>query len=565
MSSSAADQTLYEMSMQPFSDSSPFIDKKVLWASDSNSNSYSSGTVIIETSSLANSGRYFDLQNAVIHIPMVVTMNATNAATGAAIDVGAANNCYAIGHKGWHNFISSCTISYNNSECVQQTNRINDLLTFKLLSTINKDDLKKHGDTWGWWPDDYAHTVTPPNDAGSPEGVGVCNNRVSGGFAWENGYAPLPINTGLQNRLYSANVDHESDDFTSDNLAAQASRNRYTYPGTDAVWYWDVQLRLKDLSSFFANAPLLRGSYIRIQLVVNQSQFTIRSVPGAANAMRMLSNPPPTFQGSTCPLMVVSSAPDQGFANMPRNATGGDPINITVQNRIAVANVGTTSYRHPMSTCRLYVNTYDLSPQAESDYLTLNPTMTIPYTDAYQYQITNIPAGNSFSNLISNGLSHLRGLLIIPYFAGSQHPVGGTLGNALYLPQVLSPFDSAPNTTMPYAQLRSLQVQIEGVNIFQENVNMDYEFFLNELRENGLNGDAVENLRSGYLSKSYFETCARFYYVNIKRRLEIEDAIPKSILISGVNASEAPLDLQIYAVFRKSITVSSSDGAVVSI
>jgi hypothetical protein len=566
MSSSATDQTLYEMSMQPFSDSTPFIDKKVLWCADSNSNSYSSGTVIIETSSLANSGRYFDLQNAVLHIPMVVSMNAQNMTSGDAIDVGTANNCYAIGHKGWHNFISSIQISYNNKEIVQQTNRINDLLTFKLLSTMNRDDLHKHADTWGFSPDIYAHRFADADDDGTPNGIGVTNNRVSGDFDWDAGYQQNPYNTGLADRLYSSNVDNDTDVFTTDNDASQAYRNRYAYSDNNAVWYWDCQLRLKDLSSFFANAPLLRGSFIRIQLTVAQSSFTIRSVPDdAVNGMRLLANPAPTFQGSTCPLMVVSCGVGQGFANIPNTGADDESVNITIQNRIATASVGGTTYRHPMSTCRLYVNTYDLAPQAESDYLSLNPTMTIPFTDAYQYQITSIASGSSFSSLISNGLSSLRGILIIPYYASASHPVGGTGANSITLAEVLSPFDSAPNTTLPFAQLRNLQVQIGGVNCFQESINYDYEFWMNELRENGLNGDAVENLRSGFINKSLFESCMRFYYVNVKRRLEIEDGIPKSIQISGVNASPYPLDLQIYAVFKKQLVVSTSDGAVVTI
>jgi hypothetical protein len=563
-----ADQTLFEVSSQTFSDQTPFIDKKVFFVTDSNSGSYNSGQIIIETSSLSNSGRWCDYNSAVIHVPLVCTVNQTTH-TGAVSSVANRQHAMFLGHKGWHNFLESIQITVNNKEIVQSTSRINQYLTFKLLSTMSQDDLEKHGSTLGWWPDSASHLFFEGDNAGSAFGIGVCNNLGNKEtFNVDDGLNVPTSNEGLLKRQIFSNNDLERPNislpFTNNAIGRQTARNHVQAVDNNLVYFWDCQLRLRDLSSFFANAGLLRGSYIRIQMTLNTMRYTFFTMGGGDRGLRFDPTlPAPQANGSTCPLMFSSTLDGAGAERLPSGADGNN-YPTTIQAQIAQATVGANTYRHPLTSARLYVDTFTMNPVAESDYLTMTPTMMIPYNDVYQYQIVNIAAGSTFSQMLTNGISFLTGLLILPYYAAGQHNVGGEGANAVYLSEALSPFDSAPNTTLPYGALTNLQIQVGGSNLTMEYTNYEFEHWLNELRHTGLNGDVVENLRSGLVSYDKFVKSNRLYYFDIGRRLPEEDAVPRSILVQGTNSTRVPIDLQVYCIYKKRLSVATSDGSVIS-
>jgi hypothetical protein len=104
-------------------------------------------------------------------------------------------------------------------------------------------------------------------------------------------------------------------------------------------------------------------------------------------------------------------------------------------------------------------------------------------------------------------------------------------------------------------------VQLAGVNIYTSNTLYDFEAFRNELaRINGINGGVVDGLTSGLIGLEQFQANMRYYVTDLSRRIKAEDVVPKSIQISGTNASQVPITLFVFLEFERSIDVALDSG-----
>jgi len=190
-------------------------------------------------------------------------------------------------------------------------------------------------------------------------------------------------------------------------------------------------------------------------------------------------------------------------------------------------------------------------------YLTLQPTKHVVYRDIFQYQI-DVSAGGTFNSLLTNGVANPKALIVIPYIATSANKVNkDLLTTAVYQ----SPFASEPGTTSPYIGITDYNVQLAGVNIYTSNTQYDFEAFRNELaRINGINGGVVDGLMSGLIGLENFQTNMRYYVTDLSRRIKAEDAVPKSIQISGRNTCTQAITLFVFLEFEKSVDVALDSG-----
>jgi len=561
-----ADQVVYENSNSVETSYQPFTDKRVLWVSDENSGSYSSGQIQITTSALSNSGRWVDYANGEIHIPIIIT------ATSPAGDIGIANNAFAVGIKnGFYQFIHSVQISYNNTEVVQLTSQINHLINFQLMTSLTKNDVEKIGPTIGFFPDEpQGWAFGAAADAGTIVGIGSAHNYNRENSAWltGGGYANTisHYNTGFIRRQLITNIDHAAANvatYQNDDRAASAGRNRYIYAAnTYAAWLFDAVIRLKDLSSFFGNMPLTKGAFVRIVLNLNMATQQIRVPAGANRAMRCSAAP--ILTGGTCPFMVASCLDNPvnsfGASNLPLD--GAAARTITFQTSVARSSVAGVP-NHPLSSARLYVPTFTMNPINETDYITLNPTKTIKYQDNYVYTVNNIAAGATFSQLLTNGIAGATSICCLPYYAASQHPIGGVGANAIVASPMASPFAAEPGTTTPLIRLADFQIQHGGLNVFNENQQYEWAQFADELQHaNALNGGVQDNLNSGLVSFTHFINNYRYYYADLSRRIPAEDFVAKSILISGRNDSNVAIDLVCFVQYSKQLTIKTENSEV---
>jgi hypothetical protein len=213
----------------------------------------------------------------------------------------------------------------------------------------------------------------------------------------------------------------------------------------------------------------------------------------------------------------------------------------------------------------LYVPTYTFNPIFEQAYLS-SPIKPIKYTDIYQYQVVNVGSGQPYNNLITNGLSNIKSVLILPFYS-SAGGLTTTTGSFLSgTPQYQSPFDPAGcGPTSPFVTLTNFNVQVSGQNAIYNMEKYNFEHFNNQLYgQNAVNGGLTDGLTSGLIDRDSFDSSYCYYYVNIERMLPVEQSVPKSVQILGTNLSSRSLDLIVFVEYYNSISIDILTGSRVS-
>jgi hypothetical protein len=226
----------------------------------------------------------------------------------------------------------------------------------------------------------------------------------------------------------------------------------------------------------------------------------------------------------------------------------------------------TNTITAPITSVRLYAPAYTMSPLSEQRYLSLTPTKKIVYNDVFYYSYQNISASSTFSVLVSNGLPNIRSVLIIPLVPKASNGTASTYPSTTALAgvttdSILSPFSTTGGTPDPIA-IGNLQIQISGKNLFINNLQYDFENFLEQLScSNQLNGNLTTSLSSGLIGKEEFQQLYRYYYGNAGRSIPSEDGIAKAVQVSGTNLSSVAINLVVFIEFERSITLDVRSGS----
>jgi hypothetical protein len=214
----------------------------------------------------------------------------------------------------------------------------------------------------------------------------------------------------------------------------------------------------------------------------------------------------------------------------------------------------------------------EMTPTAEENYLSAVPTKTILYNDILSYQSLNTAAGSNVSQILTNGVSRPRYLLIIPQMAaainGSHKDTLGTTysaGVGVLGTPMNSPFSSSPGTTAPHASITNLNVLVSGQTIYQSNYTYGFEQFLQEVRgSNAINGGISLGLSSGLLSQNDWENGYRFCYVDLSRRIsQPNDDISRSLQVIFTNSAAYATDYYFIIGYEKQIVLSTSTGSLI--
>ena len=361
----------------------------------------------------------------------------------------------------------------------------------------------------------------------------------------------------------------------------QTGQNTIEHAVGYKVYYYDAILRLKDLP-FFAKLPLIRGCYMKITMNINQCIFKVTK---DANGLLNFDPSTLTLQGGTNPLMVAASVvptAEVSIANGADLAAGTITTGLQAATIVSkfeacgscVITVSTTltasvcvgkNYFNPHSAlnlqplksqCRLYVPTYTMSPQYEQDYIALGQK-TITYTELFTYPMYNVPAGQSFTQLITNGLAKMKRLMVCPFIAAGSH--GSDNGGASFSPLV-SPFTSEPATCSPYL-ITQYNVSLGGLQIYPQNVTYNYEMYLNEMNgAYGINANKTTGLCSSRISQIDYNNTYGYLVSDLSRRLPEDDTTAISVSITGTNAGAKALDLMCYVEYERFMTIDLLSG-----
>lgn len=611
-----ADNLVFEESVQSVIDTQDFISKKWVYVNDNNNGNYSS-QVVIDSTPLSNAGGWINWNEGYIMMPLVAQLTDDNGGKITANSISPLHT-WAFKNGFWH-MINSMTIEFNNQNVVQQTPFTNVFRSFKAMTSFSKDDVKNHGSSIGFAPDNagsWNYSSLDGSVAGTiPNGRGLSNNRnapnplavsaiigteVAAGTGQIASYVVSPASgaVGLKTAVATGTANPTSAPWCqyayNDGLLCRqewvgyspavagvsASQGAINDQATcDAVyrssakvsagcatWYIYAKLRLKDLHDYFDKMPLLKGSTIRFYLNTNQTLATFQVVaPTNATATTgvttggnlLLSSPPSINGGLTCPFTIASNDVGQGCSSLP---AGTYQLSLSIyQNQFTQANAVPADGKTKLSSVRLYAPVYKFTPLKEQQYLSLAPTKKIKYCDIFQYQFNDIDANSPFNFLVSNGISNIKSVLVVPFVAKSANACIGT--SATGISTITSPFTTSGATPDPIT-LTNFNILVSGVNLFLNNEMYDFEAFCQELSQsNQLNGGLTSGLTSGLISQEDFSRGMRYYYGNCSRILPAEAGVSRSIQIVGTNASKVKCDLMVFVEFEREMTIDLTTGA----
>jgi hypothetical protein len=232
-----------------------------------------------------------------------------------------------------------------------------------------------------------------------------------------------------------------------------------------------------------------------------------------------------------------------------------------------------------LSSTRVYAPSIELEPRKALRYLEEHKIQQIVYNDVLALTYPNVAAGQTINYLASTGIANAKRIIILPFYHNDTTPSSiiasnsaqtvGVAAPAYYnnscsvCPfQPISPFDSAPSTTAPGAFLRAFQIQLANANIFQRQMDYNFEQFIEELSEcNAINGGLDTGLTSGTIDFRKWENNYRYYVANLSRRLA-GDNTPKSITIQGINDTIYQMDLYIFVEYERKFSLNIETGHI---
>ena len=575
---SVGDKLVFDMATESESVPSVFVRKDWISINDNSNGSYSSSNTVIETSSISNSNKYANYREGYLSIPLFLTLTSSTSAGGAtafAPNTTTTSADYSLGLKNsFLHLIHSLQIEMNGTSVSQITPFQSLWSCFKLMTTLSWNDVITQGASIGFYPD--TSTSFAYNGSASSNGQGVCNNINAGAFsavsgAW-NSYTPY--NEGFVKRQQY--INYESDGLTAPSQSAFSSlltgdncksayksyiskKSNGTASTTTGVFQISVManIMLKHLNSFWDKLPLIKGSYFRITLNLNNTSVTFTSAGSAGNLSAQSVS---SSVGGVNPLMIASATTSNGNATLPADtyiaslAVGNKCLN-TTQSGFGSSLVPGGNLA---SQITLILPLYSFNPVFESAYLA-NPVKTVIYEDIYQYTQLNVSAtSGSYNFLISNGISNLKSCLVLPFHSSASGVNGGVL-------PIQSAFDSAGGTTSPLCLQTNFNVVVAGSNTIYNNEKYSYSFFMNQLAgANSTNENLTDGLCSSLINQLDFETSYNYYYVDISRCLPVEKGVPKSVSITGQNLSAVAVDLYCFVSFLQEIQVDCLTGARVA-
>jgi hypothetical protein len=508
---------------------------------------------------------------------MLLTLATTTPASNSvfAPATAATSADYVFGLKNWFgSIVHSITCEYNGVTVIQQTPLINMWNSFKLLTSLSWNDVLVNSASLGFYPDDALSFSF--QGAAALSGVGTCNNTnfvtANDGFDVDgvfNSFKSRSGNKGFRERQSYINYDVNGvsgNGTYADLLTAASSAQLWkSYvsqkrngidAGAAGVIQISVQaqIMLKHLHSFFASMPLLKGAFLKITLNLNNCSTAITVAAGVMDLNSVANS-----VGGINPIMIASRIADNGGVCLG-NTTYRANVSVgqTCLDSAITSLVGGVGSGQLSRNVFLYIPAYTFSPTFESAYLS-NPVKQISYTDVYQYQITNIPAGGTINSLLTNGIAGLKSSLLIPFFSSA---VAGT-GLPLGVPVYQSPFDDAgTGTTSPLCLLTNYNVVVSGQNMIYNTQSRAFEDFMNQLvGQNAVNGNLTDGLTSGLISQQSYEMKYCYHYCDISRMLPIEESVPKAVQIIGQNLSAKAIDIIAFLEYSVSISVDVLTGS----
>lgn len=574
------------MHNQSESEYSPYSDKQYnSYINDINSGVYQNNglsLVQFDLSSIYNSQKFTDTNDLFVVLPIVMVA-AFSTSTSGGLVAPANGNVNLLSFK--NNFIhlihqADLTINGKTAEDVQPF--VNIAKHFQMLSEMSYGDLKTVGYSIGMYePDNWKSKVYNGSTSATvtnKSGNGMTNNRPFVpqasylGGAKDNTTCTANqfdkcINSSLQQRIgrfedttaanvngffgtsaaFLANLSQLKNDFTP---TYEVLNTNYM------VWYDYAVVKLSTIFESLSSIGLTRRADIFLRLYVNTGTLNATiSSPNSATPGYSLTVANNSFN-ATCPFTInylCDTSANGGIPATVVNITAGlylAKVPNTSYNGINLANSGAS---HPLPACRIYYSQIVIQPALAEEYILTNRAKKCIYRTVLTNQYNNISGGANFNQLISSGIVHPTGVLIIPYVSSQA---SYSFGDFAWK----SPFDTVPGDAHPLS-LTNLQVSIGGQNVLQSVLNYNYETFLQQIMYAEQLTSADFGVSTGLFDSSFWNN-NRFYYINVERSNITDKLTARNLNISFTNNNNVPIDVLVFTFKSNSLTIDVEDGIV---
>ncbi len=496
--------------------------------STSNSGSFGSGQIQFDLSSFASQSQWLNLSESVIEFPVKITAKVQ---VGGAVSMNAAINTI-IPKSGWHQWIDSAQLMIGGNTLQSAQPYENVAAQWRILSSWSQDTLTKQGATCGFALDDMTNDSDVSTVYGLTTGLANATNSAvataAKGFDAINNQSVL-FNKGVQDRASLINTDINPATATlqttilgAANMKAAgrshvASTNASaSVAGTTLMSaFYMATVRLKDICDV-KDFPAVKNLKGYLYLSFNSSQVDI--VSSGVNSISAVSIQP--ISGKTTPFLINHTSSGASFSAAAGTMRIVGSVDGTTADNVSPAG--------PLLTnARMLMPYYVANPKADAMLSQSNKF----FTTMEKIQFTfDVDANGNTAPTITSGVPNPRRIVMVPTWKGLG-------GNTTITNPEQSPFDTVPATSGPFAALSQLQVYVANSPIYQYPVTYDYEQFLIEQSQVGLNGNQSNEETSGLLTEQLWTQNHRFYTVDLSRRMDAEDGSSKSVSLSFNNPS----------------------------
>ena len=540
------DRFIYETSKISDDNEPVYKSKQFVYINDINQSNYASNQIQYDLTSLMNSSKLINFKNMYLMIPLVTVMSTPTIQTNL--------NTYGLTFKsGYNNLINSVYLESDGQTIAQASVNTNMYVNYVNNTTYSQNDINTKGLLFGYYPD--TPTSWSFNDTKNNKGMGSSNNVIyknsndiesvyefnegayyraqkTAGFTSSNS---TPVN-GSQ--FLTQNNQQDLQDYVK--LSNGSTGSNITYVNTAII-------KLSDILNFFDSLPLCR-LYCRMTLNLNIGSFVLNTYSSGSTACVTMNLKSLSFPFNTNPIMISAlniDANARGGLNLTKtNDNNAQEVTISVQIARNLQNGNTN--QHTLNSTRIYAEIIELQPELEKSYIMNNMDRQISWLDIYSTQLLNIGVGSQYNYVVSNGISHIEGVLCIPFIS----EVANVCGDISCAPS-LSPFSSEPSTTSPLLQLSQLNIYLAGNQLLNQNIYYSYEnFFQQILCNQGINGSASKGLSSGSIGLIEHQNNYRYYYFDCSRHSP-DDIAPKSVSISGSNLNQIGISIYIFVIYKK--------------
>jgi hypothetical protein len=502
---------------------------------------YDQGTSIIETTSLSNNSKFLDYNSAYLSVPLLVTLT-SNTATNTGVSTAMPYMKAVSFKQSFLSMINSITVDLNGQSMVQQNQLIDIYNHFRLL-TSESWTTQNRWSSIGFYPDVVASSAgyATANSVYGPANTPVNNSILNEGLTEKFKYVLDDTDTMLTGvatstlsnlidkvELGKLYVSHLSTKVTGG--ASQSPVLQYSVKAT---------IYLKDIHPLFEVMPISKSLNFKIQIFWNNAVAT--ATHDATNWTGQTSQY--RAYNGTLPLLLnnVSDGFDSASAGTLRASVYvGDTCHDSTQKGFTGVSTGAVGKQ-----VELHVQAVQMLPDIESNYAQ-NHLHDISYHDYYQFTHRNIAGGETFNHLVSNGISNLKAVLVIPQLSSLNNNV--------------NVFDDGLPQLMGH--INNWNVLVGGVNVLMQDSRYTYQSFNNEFfHESGINGNQSPGLGSSLIDyKSWLQK--PYYYVNCSRVPMEQQNAYRSLQIKGTNSSLLTMDYLIFAIYEKSFKLDVISGNI---